>query len=122
MSMRTTRSLYCIISYSALGTSQIPPVPITRSSRCPQEYLLRRAGRGCFKPKFCSKALVWNCLRYPYIVPLIGIDTESFPSSVCMASPWMKNRNALKYLSGIGKAHMQNTVNRLVFYIHRISQ
>ncbi|KAJ6587628.1 hypothetical protein DFH09DRAFT_909567, partial [Mycena vulgaris] len=72
--------------------------------------------------KFCSEALVWKRLRHPYIVPLIGIDTESFPSSLCMVSPWMKNGTALKYLSGIGKAQMESTVNCLVRYIHRISQ
>ncbi|KAK7032682.1 kinase-like protein [Favolaschia claudopus] len=49
--------------------------------------------------KFCREALVWQRLRHPYIVPLIGIDTESFPSSLSMVSPWMKNGTVIKYLS-----------------------
>ncbi|KAJ7495448.1 kinase-like domain-containing protein, partial [Mycena latifolia] len=64
--------------------------------------------------KFCREALVWRRLRHPYIVPLIGIDTDSFPSSLCMVSPWMENGTVINYLSGIGKAHRQNTVNRLI--------
>ncbi|KAK7032668.1 kinase-like domain-containing protein [Favolaschia claudopus] len=52
-----------------------------------------------FIKKFCREALVWQRLRHPYIVPLIGIDTESFPSSLSMVSPWMKNGTVIKYLS-----------------------
>ncbi|KAJ6589746.1 kinase-like domain-containing protein [Mycena capillaripes] len=64
--------------------------------------------------KFCREALVWQRLRHPYIVPLIGIDTESFPSSLCMVSPWMKNGTVIKYLSGVRGAERQTTVNRLI--------
>ncbi|KAJ7697232.1 kinase-like domain-containing protein [Mycena rosella] len=64
--------------------------------------------------KFCSEALVWQRLSHLYIVPLIGIDTESFPSSLCMVSPWMKNGTIIKYLSGVGKVSRQSTVNRLI--------
>ncbi|KAJ7144160.1 kinase-like domain-containing protein [Mycena epipterygia] len=49
-----------------------------------------------------------------YILPLIGIDTESFPSSLCMVSSWMKNGTVIKYLSGIGENNRQSTVNRLI--------
>ncbi|KAJ7865175.1 kinase-like domain-containing protein [Mycena olivaceomarginata] len=59
-------------------------------------------------------ALVWQRLRHPYIVPLIGIDTESFPSSLSMVSPWMKHGTIIKYLSGIPDSARQFTVNRLV--------
>ncbi|KAF8158809.1 hypothetical protein K438DRAFT_1487569, partial [Mycena galopus ATCC 62051] len=52
-----------------------------------------------FRQKFCREALVWQRLRHPYIVPLIGIDTESFPSSLSMVSPWMKHGTVIKYLS-----------------------
>ncbi|KAJ6521206.1 kinase-like domain-containing protein [Mycena vulgaris] len=64
--------------------------------------------------KFCREALVWQRLRHSYIVPLIGIDTESFPSSLCMVSPWMKNGTVIKYLSGIGEINRGSTVNRLI--------
>ncbi|KAJ7144130.1 kinase-like domain-containing protein [Mycena epipterygia] len=64
--------------------------------------------------KFCREVLIWQRLRHLYIVPLIGIDTESFPSSLCMVSPWMKNGTVIKYLSGIGENNRQSTVNRLI--------
>ncbi|KAJ7797892.1 kinase-like domain-containing protein [Mycena olivaceomarginata] len=64
--------------------------------------------------KFCREALVWQRLRHPYIVPLIGIDTESFPSSLSMVSPWMKHGTIIKYLSGIPDSARQFTVNRLI--------
>ncbi|KAJ6518288.1 kinase-like domain-containing protein [Mycena vitilis] len=71
------------------------------------------------KRKFTREALVWQRLRDPYIVPLIGIDTESFPSSLCLVSPWMRNGTVIKYLTGIGRADRQRTVDRL---IHEIAQ
>ncbi|KAJ6587624.1 kinase-like domain-containing protein [Mycena vulgaris] len=52
--------------------------------------------------EFCSEALLWQCLRHPNIVPLIGVDTESFPLSLCMVSPWMKNGTVLQYLRDSG--------------------
>ncbi|KAJ7088049.1 kinase-like domain-containing protein [Mycena belliarum] len=64
--------------------------------------------------KLCHEALVWQRLRHLYIVPLIGIDTESFPSSLCLVSPWMKNGTVIKYLSTVGKANRQSTINRLI--------
>ncbi|KAJ6580549.1 hypothetical protein DFH09DRAFT_854170, partial [Mycena vulgaris] len=38
--------------------------------------------------QFCREALVWQGLRHRYIVPLIGIDCDTFPSSFFMVSPW----------------------------------
>ncbi|KAJ7731569.1 kinase-like domain-containing protein [Mycena maculata] len=64
--------------------------------------------------KFCREALVWQRLRHKHIVPLIGIDTESFPSSFCMVSPWMKNGTVIKYLSGIDQTKRRSTVDRLI--------
>ncbi|KAJ7728407.1 kinase-like domain-containing protein [Mycena maculata] len=48
--------------------------------------------------KFCREALVWQNLRNPYILPLIGIDGETFSPSLCMVSPWMVNGTILAYL------------------------
>ncbi|KAJ7107508.1 kinase-like domain-containing protein, partial [Mycena epipterygia] len=54
--------------------------------------------------EFCREALVWQGLRYRFILPLIGIDRETFPSSFCMVSPWMKKGTVLKYLKDRGRA------------------
>ncbi|KAJ7107517.1 kinase-like domain-containing protein, partial [Mycena epipterygia] len=56
------------------------------------------------------EALVWQGLRHPFILPLLGIDRESFPASVCMVSPWLKNGTVLKYL----KNHGRGDVDRLL--------
>jgi serine/threonine protein kinase len=91
------------------GTDQrdIRQVSAPRFCQTPSEY-------NVLSQKFCREALVWQRLRHLYIVPLIGIDTESFPSSLCMVSPWMKNGTSIKYLSGIPAHERQTTVDRLV--------
>ncbi|KAJ7085485.1 kinase-like domain-containing protein [Mycena belliarum] len=77
--------------------------------------------------KFCREALVWQALRHKYILPLIGIDRNSF-SSYCLVSPWMKHGTILKYLrehrphanpdklilqiaEGLGYLHSKNIVH-----------
>ncbi|KAJ7333480.1 kinase-like domain-containing protein [Mycena albidolilacea] len=64
--------------------------------------------------RFCREALVWHRLRHVYIVPLIGIDTESFPPSFCLVSPWMKNGTVNMYLEGRQGISRQRIVNRLI--------
>ncbi|KAJ7920040.1 kinase-like domain-containing protein [Mycena leptocephala] len=63
--------------------------------------------------EFCREALVWQRLQHRFILPLIGIDRETFPSSLCMVSPWMKHGTILKYLRARGRGDM----NRLLFEI-----
>ncbi|KAJ7269803.1 hypothetical protein C8J57DRAFT_1066459, partial [Mycena rebaudengoi] len=48
--------------------------------------------------QFCREALVWQHLQHLHILPLIGIDRDSFPPSLCMVSPWMEHGTVLKYL------------------------
>ncbi|KAK7063540.1 kinase-like protein [Favolaschia claudopus] len=55
--------------------------------------------------QFCREALVWQQLRHPHILPFIGIDRHTFPSSLCMVSPWMENGTVLKYLNDHGRSH-----------------
>ncbi|KAJ7788432.1 kinase-like domain-containing protein [Mycena leptocephala] len=74
-----------------------------------------------------NEALVWQALHHKYILPLIGIDRENFPS-FCSVSPWMKHGTILKYLGehrqhlnvdklilqiaeGLGYLHSQNVVH-----------
>ncbi|KAJ7203038.1 kinase-like domain-containing protein, partial [Mycena pura] len=64
--------------------------------------------------KLCREALVWQRLRHAFIVPLIGIDMEGFPSSLCMVSPWMKNGTVINFLSGFRGVTRQSVVNRLI--------
>ncbi|KAJ7242460.1 kinase-like domain-containing protein, partial [Mycena rebaudengoi] len=54
--------------------------------------------------------LIWEGLRHPFILPFLGIDGDTFPSSLCMVSPWMKNGTVLEYL----KEHSLAEVDRLL--------
>ncbi|KAJ7229243.1 kinase-like domain-containing protein [Mycena rebaudengoi] len=64
--------------------------------------------------KFCREALVWQDLQHPYILPLIGIDRESFPAtSLCMVSPWMEHGTALRYLNDHGRANVDRLLSEI---------
>ncbi|KAF8183900.1 kinase-like domain-containing protein, partial [Mycena galopus ATCC 62051] len=63
--------------------------------------------------KFCREALVWKELHHPHILPCLGIDGDSFPSSLCMVSPWMEHGTVMNYL----KEHGHGNVDRLLYEI-----
>ncbi|KAF8155305.1 kinase-like domain-containing protein [Mycena galopus ATCC 62051] len=44
--------------------------------------------------KFCREALIWKNLDHDYVLPFLGVDSESFPGFFCMVSPWM-NRGSV---------------------------
>ncbi|KAJ6457351.1 kinase-like domain-containing protein, partial [Mycena sanguinolenta] len=62
---------------------------------------------------FCREALVWKELCHPYILPFLGIEENSFPSLLCMVSPWMEHGTVLKYLEQYG----HRTVDKLLYEI-----
>ncbi|KAJ7719636.1 kinase-like domain-containing protein, partial [Mycena maculata] len=61
----------------------------------------------------CREALVWKDLHHPHILPFLGIDRDSFPSSLCMVSPWMEHGTILNHLKARGHAN----VDKLLFEI-----
>ncbi|KAJ7512715.1 kinase-like domain-containing protein [Mycena galericulata] len=63
--------------------------------------------------KLCREALVWKDLHHPNILPFLGIDRDSFPSELCMVSPWMEHGTVLDYL----KAHQHANVHKLLLEI-----
>ncbi|KAJ6457246.1 kinase-like domain-containing protein, partial [Mycena sanguinolenta] len=65
--------------------------------------------------QFCREALVWQHLQHPFILPFIGIDRETFPSSLCMVSPWMENGTVLRYLNDHGRS--RDNVDKLLLEI-----
>ncbi|KAJ7712491.1 kinase-like domain-containing protein, partial [Mycena metata] len=65
------------------------------------------------RSKFCREALVWKDLHYPYILPFMGIDRDSYPSSLCMVSPWMEHGTVLNYLED----HGHGDVDKLLYEI-----
>ncbi|KAJ7493663.1 kinase-like domain-containing protein [Mycena latifolia] len=63
--------------------------------------------------RFCQEALVWQRLKHRFILPLIGIDRQTFHPAFCMVSPWMKHGTVLKYLRDRGRGD----VDRLLWEI-----
>ncbi|KAK7055190.1 kinase-like domain-containing protein [Favolaschia claudopus] len=61
--------------------------------------------------KFCREALIWKDLHHPYILPLIGIDRDSFPDFLCMVSPWMEHGTVIDFL----KKHGHDIVDKLLY-------
>ncbi|KAJ7904961.1 kinase-like domain-containing protein [Mycena leptocephala] len=76
-------------------------------------HFLRGADSRSLRLKFCREALVWKDLHHPHILSFIGIDRDSFPSSLCMVSPWMEHGTVLQYLKDHGPAN----VDRLLFEV-----
>ncbi|KAJ7631920.1 kinase-like domain-containing protein [Mycena polygramma] len=71
--------------------------------------------------QFCREALVWQTLRHQYILPLIGIDRDTFPSSFCMVSPWMEYGTVLKFLKDRGRGDVQKMLLQItegLGYLH----
>ncbi|KAJ7779672.1 kinase-like domain-containing protein [Mycena metata] len=74
--------------------------------------------------KFCREALVWQGLRHPSIIPFLGIDRDTFPSSFCMVSPWMKHGTILKYLESRGRGDIGRLTLEIaqgLEYLHSMS-
>ncbi|KAF7374433.1 hypothetical protein MSAN_00327400 [Mycena sanguinolenta] len=66
------------------------------------------------RSKFCREALVWKELvHHPHILPFLGIEKNSFPSSLSMVSPWMEHGTVLDYL----EQHGHSNVDRLLYEI-----
>jgi hypothetical protein len=55
--------------------------------------------------------MLWQQLQHPYVLPFLGIDAESFPSFLCMVSPWMVHGTILKHLAEHGNANVQRRVS-----------
>ncbi|KAJ7226924.1 kinase-like domain-containing protein [Mycena pura] len=73
-------------------------------------YFIRGSDLRRIRLKFCREALVWKDLHHPNILPFLGIDRDSFPSSLCMVSPWMEHGTVTNYL----KTHGYENVDKLL--------
>ncbi|KAJ7646809.1 kinase-like domain-containing protein [Roridomyces roridus] len=76
-------------------------------------YFLRGAELRRVNLKFCREALVWKDLHHPNILPFLGIDRDTFPSSLCMVSPWMEHGTILNHL----EKHSHTNVDKLLCHI-----
>ncbi|KAJ7078489.1 kinase-like domain-containing protein [Mycena epipterygia] len=53
--------------------------------------------------RFCREALIWKNLDHHYVLPFLGVDSESFPGFLCMVSPWMGKGPIVKASGGPDK-------------------
>jgi hypothetical protein len=51
---------------------------------------------------FCREAFIWQSLKHPFVLPFLGVDAESFPSSLSLVTPWTQNGTILEHLQGEG--------------------
>jgi hypothetical protein len=77
----------------------------------------------------CREVLVWKQLRHPFILPFLGVDSETFKPKgkgfarvswalgktqryMCLVSPWMEHGTVLDYMKFIDD--QAATADRLV--------
>ncbi|KAF7325118.1 Kinase-like protein [Mycena kentingensis (nom. inval.)] len=76
---------------------------------------------GKHRGTLCKEALLWQQLSHDLghknILPLLGIDSDSFSPVFCMVSPWMKNGTVNDFLANIRGADRIRTVNTLIYEI-----
>ncbi|KAF8216543.1 kinase-like domain-containing protein [Mycena galopus ATCC 62051] len=81
----------------------------------------RDSARHMIRQRFCREALLWQRLQNPYVLPFTGIDSESFPSFLCMVSPWMRHGTILKHLAENGNANVERRLFEIaqgLAYLH----
>ncbi|KAF7360366.1 Kinase-like protein [Mycena venus] len=84
-------------------------------------HFLRGSDLRRIRLKFCREALVWKDLHHPHILPFLGIDRDSFPSSLCMVSPWMDHGTVVNYLNTHGHANLNKVLYEIaqgLQYLH----
>ncbi|KAK7063547.1 PINc domain-containing protein [Favolaschia claudopus] len=82
---------------------------------------LRGADLRGIRAKFCREALVWKELCHPNILPFLGIEENSFPSPLCMVSPWMQHGTVIQYLKEHGHAKLDKLLHEIaqgLEYLH----
>ncbi|KAJ6591584.1 kinase-like domain-containing protein [Mycena vulgaris] len=101
---------------------------IYRASYGGQDVALKRirvfqrdSARHKIRQRFCREALLWQRLQHPFVLPFTGIDAESFPSFLCMVSPWMRHGTILKHLEENGNANVERRLFEIaqgLAYLH----
>ncbi|KAJ6476320.1 kinase-like domain-containing protein, partial [Mycena sanguinolenta] len=76
-------------------------------------HFLRGSDLRRIRSILCREALVWKDLHHPHILPFLGIDADSFPSSFCLVSPWMEHGTVISYL----KTHGHANVDKLLYEV-----
>ncbi|EIN08913.1 kinase-like protein [Punctularia strigosozonata HHB-11173 SS5] len=67
--------------------------------------------------RFHREIFMWKALSHKHVLPFLGVDKDTFPSRLCMVSPWMKNCNLLSYI-GTNRCSSRK-INELLFHAAR---
>ena len=62
--------------------------------------------------------MLWQQLRHPFVIPFLGIDSETFPSFSCMVLPWMQHGTIIKHLADTGNLNVDTRVCFLLLVHH----
>ncbi|KAJ7875390.1 kinase-like domain-containing protein [Mycena olivaceomarginata] len=84
-------------------------------------YFIRGSDLRRIRLKFCREALLWKDLQHAHILPFLGIDRDTFPSSLCMVSPWMEHGTVMHYLKTYGYANVDKLLSEIaqgLEYLH----
>ncbi|KAJ7728439.1 kinase-like domain-containing protein, partial [Mycena maculata] len=72
------------------------------------------------RKKLFREATMWQNLRHPYILPFIGIDSETLHPHLCMVSPWMDG-TVLDHLEKNGRDEVDSMLFKIaqgLEYLH----
>ncbi|KAJ7353604.1 kinase-like domain-containing protein [Mycena albidolilacea] len=84
-------------------------------------YFIRGSDLRRIRLRFCREALLWKDLQHAHILPFLGIDRDTFPSSLCMVSPWMEHGTVMHYLKTYGYANVDKLLSEIaqgLEYLH----
>ncbi|KAL0571100.1 hypothetical protein V5O48_010856 [Marasmius crinis-equi] len=73
---------------------------------------------------FCQETLIWTQLRHPNLLPLLGVNTNLFPTGFCLVSPWMVNGDVISFLEknpGYDKFQVVYEIACGLKYLHSLS-
>ncbi|KIK65940.1 hypothetical protein GYMLUDRAFT_952936 [Collybiopsis luxurians FD-317 M1] len=60
-------------------------------------FFLQGSDRETLQQALGKEVLLWRQLNHPNILPFLGINTELFPPTFCIVSPWMSNGDIISY-------------------------
>ncbi|KAH8101642.1 kinase-like domain-containing protein [Cristinia sonorae] len=71
---------------------------------------------------FCRESLLWSVLSHDHILPLLGVCSDIFSSSVCMVLPWMDDnlRSYLQVVRSQGNMSGRDMLLDIQTWLHHV--
>ncbi|KAH8810316.1 kinase-like domain-containing protein [Flagelloscypha sp. PMI_526] len=83
----------------------------------PEDHASEEAEKRKVIRTFLNEAIIWRLLKHPYVLPFLGISTETFPGRLSFVSPFMRDGDIMKFL----RVSPQDMKTKLTF-LHQISK